>query len=168
MKHCLAILLAAILVPSCATSSSLHPSEMNKQLVELQKQKDKLTRQTDPVKRTKTQIKISEILIALTSDAVRSGALEDMDQRLDEYVSTIQDAHQTMMNTGRDAHKKPAGFRDLEIALRQQINQLDDVGKALNFDQRDPVDKARDEATRIRDDLLKAIFGNSNVTSRRS
>jgi hypothetical protein len=69
-----------------------------------------------------------------------------------------------MMKTGRDAHKKPKGFRELEISLRRQVNQLKDIGGALSYDQREPVEKARDEAARIRDDLLKALFGSQNVT----
>ena len=94
----------------------------------------------------------------------RNGDIEIMDQWLEEYVATIQEAHQTMMKTGRDAHRKSAGFRDLEISLRKQINQLKDVGQAVTFDQRTAVEKARDEAARIRDDLLKAIFGSTNGT----
>jgi hypothetical protein len=100
----------------------------------------------------------------MTGDAVRTGDMEDMQQRLDDYVAAIQDAHKTMVKTGRDAHKKPGGFRDLEIALRRHVNRLKDIGDALTFEERDPVQKARDEAARIREELLKALFGGPNVT----
>ncbi len=125
-------------------------------------------REIDPVDRTKSDIAISEILLSLASDAVRSGEPEVLEKRLTEYVDTIQDAHQAMMKTGRDAHKKPKGFKDLEIALRRQIRMLDDIGKGLTFDQRTPVDKAKQEASDIRDDLLKALFGEQNAPSRKS
>lgn len=158
--------LIALALASCTIRSAplFQQPKPDKRLMELQKEKDKLKRTTDPVARTKTNIKISEILISLSSDAARTGDIEVMDQRLDEYVASIQDAHQTMMKTGRDAHKKPGGYRDLEIALRRQINQLKDIGQAVTFDQRQPIEKARDEATRIREDLLKAIFGSTNGT----
>ena len=68
-----------------------------------------------------------------------------------------------MMKTGRDAHRKPGGFKDLEIAFRRHVRQLVDIGKALTFDEREPLDKAKDEAIDIRDDLLKALFGEQNA-----
>jgi hypothetical protein len=149
-----------------AAALSFSQSNSDKRLERLQKEREKLNGQTDPVGRTKTQIKISEILLTLISDAVNSGEAEVMEGRLEEYRSAIQDAHQTMMKTGRDAHRKPGGFKDLEIALRRHVRQLEDIGKGLTFDQREPVDKAKEQAVDIRDDLLKALFGEQNAPSR--
>jgi hypothetical protein len=142
--------------------------QTDKQLERLQKEKSNLTRQTDPVGRTKTEIKISEALLNLISDAVQAGDMELMQKYIAEYLTAIQDAHQTMMKTGRDAHRKPGGFKDLEIALRRHVRQLVDIGKALTFDEREPLDKAKEEAIDIRDDLLKALFGEQNAPSRKS
>jgi hypothetical protein len=140
----------------------------DKQLLQLEKEKAKLNRQTDPVGRTKTQIKIAEILLTLIGSAVQAGDTDVMQKHLDDYMGAIQDAHETMMKTGRDAHKKPGGFKDLEIALRRHVRQLEDIGKALTFDEREPLDRAKDEAADIRDDLLKALFGEQNAPSRKS
>jgi hypothetical protein len=140
----------------------------NKQLEQLQKEKDKLNRQTDPVGRTKSQIKIAEVTLTLISSAVQTGDMELMQKYVGEYMAAIQDAHKTMMGTKRDAHRKPGGFKDLEIALRRHVRQLEDIGKALAFDQREPLEKAKDEAADIRDDLLKALFGEQNAPSRKS
>lgn len=153
---------------SCAARSSSLWVQHDKLLERLEKEKDKLRRQAEPVDRTKTQIKISEVLIALVGDAVKTGDYELMERRLEEYVEAIQDAHGTMVKTGRDAQKKPTGFKDLEISLRRQMRQLEDIGGALTFDQREPVEKARDEASEIREDLLKALFGGQNVSPRSS
>ena len=150
-----------------ATSCAFHTAALqqpDKRMMELQREKEKLKRATDPIDHAKTDIRISEILVSLTSDAARNGDLETMQQRLVEYTSAIQDAHETLMKTGRDARKKPRGFKDLEISLRRQINQLKDIGGALTVDEREPVEKARAEASRIRDDLLKALFGSQNGT----
>ena len=140
----------------------------NKQLERLQKERANLTRQTDPVGRTKTQIKISEVLLNLISDAVQAGDMELMRKYIGEYLAAIEDAHQTMMKTGRDAHRKPGGFKDLEIALRRHVRQLVDIGKSLTYDEREPLEKAKEEAIDIRDDLLKALFGEQNAPSRKS
>src|SRR4051794_38134150 len=165
--HLLFILLVVVL-SSCAVRTASFQGQVDKRLERLEKEKARVKAEIDPVDRTKSDIAISEILLSLASDAVRSGEPEVLEKRLAEYVDTIQDAHQGLMKTGRDAHKKPKGFKDLEIALRRQIRMLDDIGKGLTFDQRTPVDKAKEEASDIRDDLLKALFGEQNAPSRKS
>ena len=124
----------------------------------LQKEQKNLERASDPVSRTKVQIKISELLITLVTDAARAGKDSLVEQRLNDYANTIQDAHLTMMKTGRDAHKHPAGFKDLEIALRKQQHRLSDIGKLLDYDQRGAVDKAQKLASDIGDQLVKVML----------
>jgi len=160
-------LLVVVTVSSCAIRTASLQAKLDKRLERLQRERDKLSRLSDPVDRTKSDIAISEILLSLASDAVRSGEPEALEKRLNEYVDSIRDAHQTMIKTGRDAHRKPKGFKDLEIALRRQIRMLDDLGHGVTFDQREPVDKAKQEASDIRDDLLKALFGEQNARSRK-
>jgi hypothetical protein len=149
------------------TGCSIRPAalqpQIDKRLERLDREREKLKRTTDAVDRTKIDIDISEILLSLVSDAVRSGEPEALGKRVGEYVDAIQDAHQAMMKTGRDAHRKPKGFKELEISLRRQIRILDDIGRGLTFDQREPVDKAKQQASDIRDDLLKALFGEQNA-----
>jgi len=161
------VLLIFFSISSCAIRSSSLRVQYDKRLERLEREKDKLKRATDPVGRTKTEIRIAEILLTFVSDAAKAGDQERLEQRLDEYRAAIQDAHQTMARTGRDAHRKPGGFKDLEIALRRQVRQLEDIGQGLSFDQREPVQKAKEEASAIRDQLLKALFGEQNAPSRK-
>jgi len=163
----LLFILLVLVLSSCAVRTASLQGQVDKRLERLDRERAKLKTEVDPVDRTKSDIAISEILLSLASDAVRSGEPEVLEKRLAEYVDTIQDAHQAMMKTGRDAHRKPKGFKDLEIALRHQIRMLDDIGKSLTFDQRTPVDRAKGEASDIRDDLLKALFGEQNAPSRK-
>jgi len=162
------LVLVVVAVSSCAIRITPLQGQYDKRLERLQKEKDKLNRITDPVDRTKTGIAISEILLSLASDAIKTGEPEMVGKRLNEYVEIIRDAHQTMMKTGRDAHRKPKGFKDLEIALRRQIRVLDDLAHSVSFDQRDPVEKAKVQASDIREELLKALFGEQNAPSRKS
>ena len=163
----LTLVLIVVAVSSCAIRTASLQGQYDKRLERLQREKDKLNRISDPVNRTKTDITISEILLSLASDAAKTGEPELFLKRLSEYVDAIRDAHQTMMKTGRDAHRKPKGFKDLEIALRRQIRMLDDLAHAVTFDQRDPVENARQHASDIREELLKALFGEQNAPSRK-
>src|SRR5260370_16158659 len=103
------ILLSALFTTSCTIRTvSLQP-QSDKRLERLESYREKLKHTTDAVDRTKIDIDISEILLSLVSDAVKSGEPEALGRRLNDYVETIQDAHQAMMKTGRDAHRKPKG-----------------------------------------------------------
>jgi hypothetical protein len=164
----LLLLLVVLTVSSCAVRTAYLQAQFDKRLARLDAEREKLKRTSDPVDRAKTDINISEILLSLAGDAVRSGEPEALEKRLGEYVETIQDAHQTLIKTGRDAWRKPGGFKDLEIALRKQLRMLDDPDRGLSVDQREPVDKARQQASDIHDDLIKALFGERNAPGHKS
>jgi hypothetical protein len=163
----LPLMLIVVALSSCTIRTGFLQGQIDKRLERLQKEKDKLSRTTDPVDRTKTDITISEILLSLATDAVKTGEPELLGKRLNEYVETIRDAHQTMMKTGRDAQRKAKGFKELEMALRRQIRMLDDMARSVSFDQRDPVEKTKQEVSEIRDDVFRALFGEHNVPPRK-
>ena len=163
----LPLMLIVVALSSCTIRTGFLQGQIDKRLERLQKEKDKLSRTTDPVDRTKTDITISEILLSLATDAVKTGEPELLGKRLNEYVETIRDAHQTMMKTGRDAQRKAKGFKELEMALRRQIRMLDDMARSVSFDQRDPVEKTKQEVSEIRDDVFRALFGERNVPPRK-
>lgn len=163
IQRCFSMLIVVALSSCAIHPNALRGGQYDKRLERLQREKDKLNRQTDPVDRTKTYINVAEILLTLASDAVKSDEPEVMGKRLDEYVAAVRDAHQTMMKTGRDAHRKPKGFKDLEIALRRQIRMLDDISRTVSFDNRDPVEKAKEIASDIREDVFRALFGEQNA-----
>jgi len=162
------ILLIVLAAASCAVRPVALQPQIDKRLERLDRDREKLKHTTDAVDRAKIDIDLSEILLTLVSDAVKSGEPEALGRRLNEYIETIEDAHQALVKSGRDAHRKPGGFKDLEISLRRQIRILDDIGRGLTFDQREPVDKAKQQASDIRDDLLKALFGEQNAPGRKS
>jgi len=125
---------------------------------QLRKERSNLTRTTDPVSRTKIEIRISDLLITLMTEAARAGDDRRAEQYLNDYSNTISDAHLTMMKTGKDAHKHPEGFKDLEISLRKQQSRLSDAGKLMDIDSRESVDKVRKQASNISDQLVKTML----------
>jgi hypothetical protein len=152
--------LAGILIVSifCASGIAFPLPQTDKRAEQLQRDRERLTREKDPVGHTKIQIAISEILLSFVGDAVKSGDIAEIQKQLNDYCASIQDAFQTIMNTGRDANRHPGGFKDLEIALRRQINRIDDYAQVLTYEQRAPLSKAKVEAAELRDHLIKALL----------
>jgi hypothetical protein len=125
---------------------------------ELQKEREKLHRETDPVDRAKISIKISDLLLEDIADAVKAGNISEMQEQLTAYSTTIEGAHQTLVESGRNAQKKSGGFKELEIALRKQTRKFDDYARMPTIDRREPIEAAKKLAAGVRDKLLKALF----------
>jgi hypothetical protein len=155
MRHKVArFLFLALLVWAPAAPAGIREDRAE----DLAKERAKLLKEQDPIDRTKIGIKISEILLASVGDAIQAEDFSAMNTHLTEYEAVIEDAHETMVNSGRDARKKANGFKELEIALRKHVLRLDDLGRALSLDHRAPLERAKSLASGIRDGLLKAIF----------
>ena len=125
---------------------------------QLQREREKLEKETNPIDRAKIGIRISELLLEDVGDCVREGNFTEMEEQLDEYGETIQTAHQSLIDSGRNAQKKPSGFKELEIALRKHARIFEDFGRMLNLQRRVPLEKAKDLAVGIRNKLLKSLF----------
>ena len=148
----LVLLLAGALPPVASAASEEERAK------ELEKERAKLVKETDPVDRAKIGITISDILIEDLGDAVRKGDFSEMQTQLTAYTTTIETAHQTLVESGRNASKKPSGFKELEIALRKHARRFDEFARALNLDRRIPIEQTKTLVIGIRDKLLKALF----------
>jgi len=152
------VTIAFVLLLANAFPPPVSASSDEERAKQLQKEKARLEKENDPLDRVKINIRISEILLEDVGESVRVGDFDQMERQLNEYATTIQGAHQELVDSGRDASKRPGGFKELEIALRKHIRKFEDVSRTLTLEHRDPVDKTRDVAIGIRDKLLKALF----------
>ena len=82
-----------------------------------------------------------------------------MKSYVEQYRQAVTDARDTMMRSGLDPHKKSGGYKAVEIALRRQIRNLQDIARLLTVDEREPIDETIDIAMKIRDEFIHALFG---------
>jgi len=155
MKQVVIVPLMLLLTGLAATAAATTEEERAK---ELQKERTRLQKETDPIDRAKIGVKISDILVEDVGEAVREGNFEEMQLQLTAYAQTIENAHKELLDSGRNAVKKPGGFKELEIALRQHVRKFDELSRMLNLQRRVPLEQTKDLATGIRDKLLKALF----------
>jgi len=155
MKQVLTVPLVLLLIGGTASSATALDEDRTRQL---EKERQKLENETDPIDRAKIGVKISDLLLDGVGDAARDGDFDLMEQELDEYAAVIQDAHNDLIESGRNAVKRPNGFKELEIALRKHVRKFEDLARTLNLEQRIGLEKTKDLAGTIRDKLLKALF----------
>jgi hypothetical protein len=124
-------------------------------------EKGRLSDIKDPVERTKSYITISRFLLDFIAGAARDHDVEALGSLADQYTSAIRSARDTIVGSDRDATRKPAGYKDLELTLRQQSRRLEDISRSLSFDERAPITRARETADSIREELLRLLFPQS-------
>lgn len=150
---CLAIL--SLAVPVLAQDTKLERK--------YQGQQAKLRRQGNTVKKVKILIRMSAIDLEMVSRRVRRGLLSEADRILVRYSATVGRAEQVLKDSKRDPQRKPAGFKHLEISLRKQLRQLDDLRALYPFDRQQVIDGAIACAEAVKQRMIGALFGPDNT-----
>jgi hypothetical protein len=102
------------------------------------------------------------------TDAYTKGDLDQGPKLLDEYLNWVKHSWDLLKSSGRPAERKPQGFKELDIALREDARQFGDLEHRVPFTDRDPVTKASQEAEKIRGEVLAVLFpaGESGATGK--
>ena len=151
-KSMAAALLTVGLVILAAVAPAVRGAENEAQL------EARLKRETNPVRKAKLEIRLSRLKLYRASDAFDKGDLEAANMLLEAYVAQVKSAWATLKSSGRRASKKPAGFKELDIALREDARYLDDLKHRVSYMVRAPVEKAEQEVEDLRSEVLKALF----------
>lgn len=149
----LVVLLAAILSFASKFATASPPGEdPDADLIQ------KLAREQDLVKKAKIEIRLARLKLHRARYTRENGDVEASLSLLQAYHAHIENAWSHLQKSGRLAHKKPQGFKELDIALREDIRFLEDFKRGFSLADREPVEKTISEVERIRADVLKALF----------
>ena len=159
MKLTKLILAICFLVGDPMYPSSFAQAKEDKRAKQLENEKRKLDRTNGPANRAKSLMKIAEITLSYMSDAANAGEFSEMNMFVEQYRQAVTDARDTMLKSGLDPHKKSGGYKTVEIALRKQIRDLQDVARLLTVEERQPVDETINVVVKIREEFIQALFG---------
>jgi hypothetical protein len=154
----------SVLLALCGCAARLGRLNDNQKAERMAVERGRLTELKDPVQRTKSYITISTLLLDFIAGAARDHQTDVMESLLDQYTTAIRSARDAIVNSDRDPSRNPSGYKDLELALRQQERRLEDIGRTLTLDERTGVEDAQNVAKTIRADLIRLIFPQSKVS----
>lgn len=129
---------------------------------DINKLREKLAREDDPDDRAKISVQLGEELLKQAQKLYREGAYTDADDVLEEYMNVIRAAFNDLEQSGRDARRKPKGFKDMEIHLRENGRRLQSIARALPFGTRENVEATLKEMATMQQQLLEALMGVDN------
>jgi len=138
----------------------------NQRAERLALEKGRLTDLTDPVEKTRSYIRISGWLLDFVADSARLRDMDALTSLVEQYVTTVKSARDTIVNSRRDPERNPAGYKDLELALRLQMRHLNDIRLLLEVDSRRPVDQALEVAEGIRLEVFSILFPAGGISNR--
>jgi hypothetical protein len=115
-------------------------------------------RETDPVRRAKELAKFGDEQVALARKQLKSGDEEGSLRTLEQYRDEVLSTYQALKATGVNAEKKPAGFKELQISLRETMRHMEDLIFTLPADKQPFFQEVRAEVGKAQNDLVDALF----------
>jgi len=116
----------------------------------------RIQRESSPVKKAKYQIQLGRLKLEAAVQAYGHDDLEHGQPLLNAYLQQMQAAWDTLGKSGRQAIKKPQGFRELDIALREDGRLLNDLKHRTPYMDREPIEKVAAEIERLHEEVLQA------------
>lgn len=114
--------------------------------------------ESDPVRKARALVKLGDDQI----DQARKELKADDDvgslHTLEQYRDEIQHTTDALKATGVDAEKKPAGFKELQISLRENVRRIDDLILTLPVDKRPFFREVRTDLVKTQNELIDALF----------
>jgi cellulose biosynthesis protein BcsQ len=118
----------------------------------------RLARETNPVQKAKYEARLARVKLLQAMEACQQGDIEGSQRLLGAYLERVKSAWDTLQKTGRQAHRKPQGFKELDIELREDTRYLEDLKRRFPFTNREPAEKAAEEVEKLRAEVLAALF----------
>ena len=118
----------------------------------------RIQRENSPVKKAKYQIQLGRLKLDAAIQAYGHDDLEHGQPQLNAYLQQMQAAWDTLGKSGRQAIKKPQGFRELDIALREDGRLLNDLKHRVPYMDRGPIEKVAAEVEKLHEEVLHVLF----------
>ncbi len=112
----------------------------------------------DPVKKAKDEIRLANLKLTQVQQTYAQGHMEEGVKSLGAMTDALKAAWKTLQDSGRIASKQPQGFRELEIALREDVRVLQDLAHTVSYLDRAPLEKAAQDLDQMRSEVLHAQF----------
>jgi len=112
----------------------------------------------NPVKKAKDEIKLAGLKLTQIQDAYSQGRTDSGAKLLRTFSDTIKTSWKFLHDSGRKASKQPEGYRELEIALREDARTLQDLGQTVSYLDRPPLEIAARELEQMHDEVIHELF----------
>ena len=112
----------------------------------------------DPVHRARDLAKLGDEQIDLARRQLKADQEVDSLHTLEQYRDEVRETVTALNGMGVDPERKPAGFKELQISLRETIRRIDDLILTLNVDKRPFFREVRNDLFTNQNQLIDKLF----------
>jgi hypothetical protein len=113
---------------------------------------------SDPVHKSRDLVKLGDDQIEESRKQLKVGDDVGSLHTLEQYRDEIRHMAEALKSTGVDAEKKPAGFKELQISIRENVRRIDDLILSLPVDKRPFFREVRTDLVKTQNELIDALF----------
>src|SRR6266853_1364072 len=114
--------------------------------------------ETDPVRKARALVKLGDEQIDEARKQLKNGDEVASLHTLEQYRDEVRHIAELLKATGVDPEKKPAGFKELQISLRETVRHIDDLILTLPVDKRPFFRELRTDLVNTQNELIDALF----------
>ncbi|HEX4643913.1 MAG TPA: hypothetical protein VH161_10610 [Candidatus Acidoferrales bacterium] len=113
--------------------------------------------ETDTVRKARVLAKLGDEQIDVAKKLLKEDEVASL-HTLEQYRDEVHDMVAALNGLGVDAEKKPSGFKELQISLRETIRRIDDLILTLNVDKRPFFRAVRNDLFVDQNALIDKLF----------
>ncbi len=118
----------------------------------------RIEREQDPVKKAKLEVRLAHLKLTRGEEACQKDDHDACHQLLDAYLEAARSSWKHLQSSGKNAVKSPSGFRELDIALREDEHDLEDLKRRMPIEDRDVLDPVIQETEKLHNEVFGALF----------
>jgi hypothetical protein len=114
--------------------------------------------ETDPVRKARILAKMGDTQVEFARKELKEGHDEASLHTLEQYRDEVHETVAALNRMGVDPERKPAGFKELQISLRETVRRVDDLIFTLEVDKRPFFRAVRNDLFADHNTLIDELF----------
>jgi hypothetical protein len=120
--------------------------------------REQFRRENDPVRKAKLMPRLGDAEFESIRSDAEAGEYDTALQILQNYRDEIASTQKALEGRGIDPEKKPAGFKELQISVRESLHRLSEILAGMTADHQAPFESVRKDLEQINRSLVHELF----------
>lgn len=146
-----------LLAPLPAAQNAERMAKVQRDVQKLERKYNK-EKKKDAEHQAKALAKLLPKGVELAGLKIQAGQVNDGIGMLTRYRDESERVYRALVTSGRNPVKKPGGFMQMQIALRESVRGLRTVLNLVPFQRRQPVEAVRADMEQLNAQLLQELF----------
>ncbi len=109
-------------------------------------------------KRSQLALANAEAVYKTAREAYDNGNIDQTQAAINEILESVELAHTSLVQTGKDPRKSPKWFKKAELQTRDLVRKIESFQEQMSFSDRPMLDKVKARTQQIHDELLLGLM----------